>query len=118
MYQSIWNWIQHYYKPTKKIWQKKRTKISQFIIIDETVIRVGRQREEEVVVWLWMDGLQLNLKVNQFWICIHAYFSRRSILIAERLLQELIKKYGKNPVSTDDGGGGGTWYGIRKHVDF
>ena len=44
MYQSIWNWIQHYYKPTKKVWQKKRTKISQFIIIDETVIRVGRER--------------------------------------------------------------------------
>ena len=35
---SIWNWIQHYYKPTK-VWQKKRTKISQFIIINETVIR-------------------------------------------------------------------------------
>ena len=45
--------------------------------IDETVIRIGRQREEEVVVWLWMDGLQLNLKVKQFWICMHAYFSRK-----------------------------------------
>ena len=32
---------------------------------------------------------------------------RRSILVAEQFLQELIKKYGKNPVSTDDGG---TWY--------
>jgi putative transposase len=31
----------------------------------------------------------------------------RSILVAEQLLQELIKKYGKNPGSTD---GGGTWY--------
>ena len=31
----------------------------------------------------------------------------RSILIAEQFLQELIKKYGKYPVSTD---GGGTWY--------
>jgi hypothetical protein len=44
--------------------------------IDETVIRVGR---EVVLVWLWMDGwmdgLQLNLKVKQFWICMHAYFS-------------------------------------------
>jgi putative transposase len=26
----------------------------------------------------------------------------RSILVAEQFLQELIKKYGKNPVSTDD----------------
>jgi len=32
---------------------------------------------------------------------------RRSILVAEQFLQELIKKYGKYPVSTDDGG---TWY--------
>ena len=70
MYQSIWNWIQHYYKSTK-IWQKKRTKISQFIIIYETVIIVGIERKREVVVWLWMDGLQLNLKVNQFWICMY-----------------------------------------------
>ena len=40
----------------------------------------------------------------------------RSILIvAEQFLLELIKKYGKNPVSTDSGmygsgSGGGTWY--------
>ena len=40
---SIWNWIQHH-KP--KIWQKKRTKISQFIIIDKTVIRVGREKKK------------------------------------------------------------------------
>jgi putative transposase len=33
-------------------------------------------------------------------------FLERSILVAEQFLQELIKKYGKNPVSTD----GGTWY--------
>jgi transposase-like protein len=51
-YVSIWNWIQHY-KPTKKVWQKKRTEISQFIIIDETVIRVGREEEEVVVVVVW-----------------------------------------------------------------
>jgi transposase-like protein len=63
-----------------------------------------------------MDGLQLNLKVNQFWICMRISLER-SILIAERFLQELIKKYGKNPVYTDDDGGG-TWYGIHKHVDF
>ena len=30
----------------------------------------------------------------------------RSILVAEQFLQELIKKYRKNPVFTD----GGTWY--------
>jgi hypothetical protein len=43
----------------------------------------------------------------------------RSILVAEWFLQELIRKYGKYPVSTDDdgGGGGGTWY-PSKHVKF
>ena len=34
----------------------------------------------------------------------------RSILVAEQFLQELIKKYGKNPVSTDDDDDDGTWY--------
>jgi putative transposase len=34
----------------------------------------------------------------------------RSILIvADQFLQDLFKKYGKNPVPTDDDGGG-TWY--------
>ncbi|MGB8024041.1 MAG: hypothetical protein WCF06_06950, partial [Nitrososphaeraceae archaeon] len=34
-------------QPTKKVWQKKRTKISQFIIIDKTVIRVGREEKKK-----------------------------------------------------------------------
>ena len=45
---------------------------------------------------------------------MYAYFSRNSILIAEQFFRELIKKYGKNPVSTDDDG---TWY-PTEHVDF
>lgn len=90
---SIWNWIQHY-KPTK-IWQK-RTKISQFII-DETLIRVGRE-----VFWLWIAIEPKSKSILDMRISLE-----RSILVAEQFLQELIKKYGKNPVSTD---GGGTWY--------
>jgi putative transposase len=31
---------------------------------------------------------------------------RSMLVVAEQFLKELIKKYGKNPVSTD----GGTWY--------
>ena len=89
---SIWNWIQHY-KPTK-IWQK-RTKISQFII-DETLIRVGRE-----VVWLWIAIEPKSKSILDMRISLE-----RSILVAEQFLQELIKKYGKNPVSTY----GGTWY--------
>ena len=94
----------HYYKPTK-VWQKKRTKISQFII-DETVIRVGR----EVVVWLWVAIEPKTKSILDMPISLE-----RSILVAEQFLQDLFKKYGKNPVSTDDGG---IWYGIHKHVDF
>ena len=32
--------------------------------------------------------------------------SKEQCLVAERFLQELVRKYGKHPVSTD----GGTWY--------
>ena len=39
---------------------------------------------------------------------------RSMLVVAEQFLQELIKKYGKYPVSTDDGG----VPGIHKHVDF
>ena len=43
--------------------------------IDKTVIRVGREKKQSG--YGWMDGLHLNLKVKQFWICMHAYFSRK-----------------------------------------
>ena len=76
----------------RKIWQK-RTKISQFII-DETLIRVGRE-----VVWLWIAIEPKSKSILNMRISLE-----RSILVAEQFLQELIKKYGKNPVSTDGGG--------------
>jgi putative transposase len=61
------------------------------------VIRVGRE-----VVWLWIAIESKGKSILDMRISLE----RRSILIAERFLQELIKKYGKYPVSTD----GGTWY--------
>lgn len=71
------------------------------------MIRVGR----EEVVWLWIAIEPKSKSILDMRISLE-----RSILVAEQFLQELIKKYGKNPVSTD---GGGTWYGIyHKHVDF
>jgi putative transposase len=89
---SVWNWIQRF-KP-KKILQNKR-KVSEFII-DETLLKVGNQ-----YVWLWIaieptDKLILGIKIS----------FERSILVAERFLQELVRRYGKHPVSTDSG----TWY--------
>jgi putative transposase len=42
MYQSIWNWIQtKKYKP-KKIFERKKKKIEEFII-DETLIKIGSE---------------------------------------------------------------------------
>jgi putative transposase len=89
---SIWNWIQRF-KP-KKILQNKK-KVSEFII-DETLLKVGNQ-----YVWLWIaieptDKLILGIRIS----------FERSILVAERFLQELVRRYGRHPVSTD----GGTWY--------
>jgi len=63
------------------------------------VIRVGR----EEVVWLW---IAIEPKTKSI-LDMRISLERRSILVAEQFLQELIKKYEKNPVSTD---GGGTWY--------
>jgi transposase-like protein len=58
---------------------------------------VGRE-----VVWLWIAIEPKSKSILDMRISLE-----RSILVAEQFLQELIKKYGKNPVSTD---GGGTWY--------
>jgi hypothetical protein len=41
-----------------------------------------------------MDGLQLNLKLNQFWMHISL---ESGILVAEQFLQDLFKKYEKYP---------------------
>lgn len=96
---SIWNWIQHY-KPTK-IWQK-RTKISQFII-DETLIRVGRE-----VVWLWIAIEPKSKSILDMRISLE-----RSILVAEQFLQELIKNIEKIRFLLMV-----VVHGIHKHVDF
>jgi putative transposase len=61
------------------------------------LIRVGRE-----VFWLWIAIEPKSKSILDMSISLE-----RSILVAEQFLQELIKKYGKNLVSTD---GGGTWY--------
>ena len=41
----------------------------------------------------------------------HIYYTLHLLIVAQQFHWELIKKYGKNPVSTDGGdGGSGTWY--------
>jgi putative transposase len=60
------------------------------------VIRVGRE-----VVWLWVTIEPKTKSILYMRISLE-----RSMLVAERFLKELIKKYGEYLVST----GGGTWY--------
>jgi putative transposase len=89
---SIWKWIQHY-KPMKIL--QKRRKVSEFII-DETLLKIGNQ-----YAWIWVaaeptDRVILDIRIS----------FERTILVAEKFIKDLIKKYGKHPLSTD----GGTWY--------
>ena len=90
---SIWNWIQKY-KPRRKMLQRKR-RIAEFIV-DETLFKV---RNEYVWVWVAIDSTDktiLDIRISL----------ERTMLVAERFLKDLVKRYGKRPVSTD----GSTWY--------
>jgi putative transposase len=89
---SIWNWIQRY-KPRKIL--QTRCKLSEFII-DETLIKVGSN-----YVWLWVAIEATNRTILGIRISIE-----RNMLVAERFIQSLIRRYGRHNISTD----GGTWY--------
>jgi putative transposase len=91
---SIWNWIQKY-KP-KKIFERKK-KIEEFIIIDETLIKIGSE-----LIWLWVATIELESKeILGISIC-----KERNMLLAERFISSLVRIHGQHPVSTD----GGSWY--------
>ena len=85
-----------YYRP-KKILQRKRKKVQEFIV-DETLLKVGSQ-----YVWVWV-AIEPLAKVI---LGIRISFERTMLLVAERFLKALVIEYGKHPLSTD---GGGTWY--------
>ena len=93
---SVWKWIQHY-RP-KKILQRKRKKVQEFIVVDETLLKVGSQ-----YVWVWV-AIEPLAKVI---LGIRISFER-TMLVAERFLKALIIEYGKHPLSIDMVGG--TWY--------
>jgi putative transposase len=88
---SIWNWIQKY-KPKK---YRKNKKILEFII-DETAIKVGSE-----LIWLWIVIELIDSEILSFDVS-----KERNMFVVERFLSNVIKEYGKYPVSTD----GGTWY--------
>jgi putative transposase len=98
---SIWNWIQHY-RP-KKILQRKRRKVQEFIVDDKTLLKVGSQ-----YVWVWV-AIEPLAKVI---LGIRISFER-TMLVAERFLKALVIEYGKHPLSTDM-----VEHGTHKLVDF
>jgi hypothetical protein len=99
-------------KMPTKLW-KKRRKVSGFLV-DETLIKVGRE-----LVWLWIaiepiEKVILDIRIS----------FERSIYLLLNGSSELIRKYGKYPVSTDDdddndndNDNDGTGY-PSKHVNF
>ncbi len=64
--------------------------------MDETVIRIGSQH-----FWLWI----CIESVRNFVLGIY-FPEERNILVAEKFVRILVKKYGKHSVYTE----GGTWY--------
>jgi putative transposase len=98
---SIWNWIQQY-RP-RKILQRKRRKVQEFIVDDKTLLKVGSQ-----YVWVWV-AIEPLAKVI---LGIRISFER-TMLVAERFLKALVIEYGKHPLSTDM-----VEHGTHKLVDF
>ncbi len=90
---SVWNWIQKY-NPRKVSFTRR--KISGYIIVDETLVKVGSE-----FIWLWVAIESKTKRILALNIS-----KERNMLVAERFIAGLVKVYGKHPVSTD----GGTWY--------
>ena len=71
-------------------------------VIDETLIKAGNE-----YVWLWIaveptDKIILGIRIS----------IERTILVAEQFIQSLVRRYGKQKISTDGG-----LLGILKHVN-
>jgi putative transposase len=89
---SIWKWIQKF-RPKKTL--KRKKKVSEYIL-DETILKVGSK-----YIWLW-----LAIEPKNRLILAENITQERNMFVAERFMSDLVKGYGKHPVSTD----GGTWY--------
>ena len=89
---SIWKWIQKYHPQRMS---SKRKKIAEYIV-DETLIKVGSE-----LVWLWVAIESKNKQILAL-----TTSRERNMFVTERFLSNIVRDYGKHPVSTD----GGTWY--------
>ena len=72
---SIWNWIQHYYKPEKKL-HRKRKRIYELLVDDETLIKV---RIESVWVWVTIELIAKTI------LGIHIYLIKEACLLQNNL---------------------------------
>jgi putative transposase len=66
-------------------------------IVDETLIKVSKD-----YVWVWVVAIE---PIDKIILDIHISFER-TMLVAEKFLKGLVKKYGKHSISSD----GATWY--------
>jgi putative transposase len=73
----------------------KQRRLREFII-DETLIKVGAD-----LIWLWVA-----IEPENRQILAVSVSKERNMIVAERFLSNVVRHYGKHPVSTD----GGTWY--------
>lgn len=89
---AIRDWIQRY-QPEEIL--SKRKKIVEYII-DETLIKVGSE-----FIWIWIAIEPENREILAVTVS-----KERNMLIAEKFISDIVKVYGKRPVSTD----GGSWY--------
>jgi putative transposase len=83
---SIWNWIQKY--NPRKISFKQR-KISGYIIVDETLVKVGSE-----FIWLWVAIESKTKRILALNIS-----KERNMLVAERFIAGVVKVYGKKTYS-------------------
>jgi putative transposase len=96
-YVAIWYWIQQEFNPKQVYPNKKKARITAFII-DETMIQIGNNNND---AWFWVATEPIHRQILGVHISRH-----RSMLVAESFLKSLIKLYGRHAVYSD----GGSWY--------
>jgi putative transposase len=92
---AIWYWIQQQFDPKQVYPNKKKARITAFII-DETIIQIGNNSDD---AWFWVATEPIHRQILGVYISRH-----RNMLVAESfLLKSLIKIYGRHGVYSDGG---------------
>ncbi len=92
---SIGKWIQEY-KIQIKV-SNGNKKIQEYVI-DEIALKAGSE-----LIWIWVIIEPTDKQIRSF----HIKRTKNMFVIAERILSDVLDKYGKHQVSSDDGN---TWY--------